>query len=357
MIAYSKINIREDRIVTMKDDRVFLKKKKIIPVVAIMLLLVIVIVVNKLNQGESTHYSIQNSTQVTRSVGQYEEKISIAVQQIMIGTKCNNYETALETLKEIKDAGYDAIEINDFMIHKAGLTVKLMTKFGGMPVGNGGKLDWPSLIEESGLAVISLHSYLNSIEDNPEEVANEAKCFGTDMVVITGMYNFDYSDETQIRELANRLNVAGEELSKYGVKLLYHNHNVEMQKVNEKQTAYEIIVEETDPAYVNFEFDSYWMTDAGVNVPELMEKMGNRIKLWHINDRGCKKTGPYYTPILKEDATELGYGNMDLETLTEIAIENGVEGVILETHQNWINDDPIESIKVSSEFMRKHFRQ
>ena len=48
---------------------------------------------------------------------------------------------------------------------------------------------------------------------------------------------------------------------------------------------------------------------------------------------------------------------MDLETLTEIAIENGVEGVILETHQNWINDDPIESIKVSSEFMRKHFRQ
>lgn len=36
------------------------------------------------------------------------------------------------------------------------------------------------------------------------------------MVVITGMYNFDYSDETQVRELAKRLNVAGEELSKYG---------------------------------------------------------------------------------------------------------------------------------------------
>ena len=135
------------------------------------------------------------------------------------------------------------------------------------------------------------------------------------------------------------------------------NENQEIEESIETSRAEEIIVEETDPAYVNFEFDSYWMTDAGVNVPELMEKMGNRIKLWHINDRGCKKTGPYYTPILKEDATELGYGNMDLETLMEIAIENGVEGVILETHQNWINDDPIESIKVSSEFMKKHFRQ
>ncbi len=55
----------------------------------------------------------------------------------MIGTKCNSYKSALETLKKIREDGYDAIEINDFMIHRAGLTVKLMTKFGGMPIGNG----------------------------------------------------------------------------------------------------------------------------------------------------------------------------------------------------------------------------
>ena len=30
-----------------------------------------------------------------------------------------------------------------------------------------GKLDWKKLISESGLKVISLHSYLNSIEENP----------------------------------------------------------------------------------------------------------------------------------------------------------------------------------------------
>ena len=40
----------------------------------------------------------------------------IAVQQIMIGTLCNNYDNALGTLQAIKQAGYDAIELNDFMI-------------------------------------------------------------------------------------------------------------------------------------------------------------------------------------------------------------------------------------------------
>ena len=125
---------------------------------------------------------------------------------------------------------------------------------------------------------------------------------------------------------------------------MYHNHNCELQKVTTEKTAYDIIIEETDHAYVNFQFDSYWMADGGANVPALMEKLGSRMKLWHINDCGCTKSGPYMTPILKENATELGYGNMDLDTLSAIAIKNGVEGVILETHKNWVDKDPIKSI-------------
>lgn len=108
-------------------------------------------------------------------------------------------------------------------------------------------------------------------------------------------------------------------------------------------------------AYVNFEFDSYWMADGGANIPALMEKLGSRMKLWHINDRGYPKSGPYMTPILKENATELGYGNMDLDTLSAIAIKNGVEGVILETHKNWIDHDPIKSLQVSAEYMLEKF--
>lgn len=171
------------------------------------------------------------------------------------------------------------------------------------------------------------------------------------------MYQFDYSSLEEVENLAKRLNVAGEILLNEGISLLYHNHNCELQKVTSENTAFDILIDETDPAYVNFEFDSYWMADGGANVEEIMIKLGSRMKLWHINDRGCRTSGPYMTPILKQNAMELGYGNMDLDRLTEIAIANGVDGVILETHKNWVDNDPIESIQISAEFMNQNLRQ
>ncbi len=278
------------------------------------------------------------------------------VQQIMIGSRCSSEEKAKATLAAIRGAGYDGIELNSFMIHKTGFLVKAMTRAAGMPVGNGGSLDWPKLIRESGLKVLSLHTDLGSLERDAAAVAQEAKGFGTDFAVITGMYRFDYGDRTKVSELAARLNRVGEALKREGVRLLYHNHNVELQQIEPGKTAYDLLIEETDPAFVNFEFDSYWMTDGGANVPKLMEGLGARLKLWHINDRGSAQKGPFMTPILKQDSRELGYGNMDLDTLSEIAERNGVEGVILESHRNWVDGDPIKSLQISAEYMKRFHR-
>ena len=283
------------------------------------------------------------------------DKVLTGVQQIMIGSRCNSYESALSTLESIKSAGYDGIELNEFMIKPTPLIVRLLTKFAGMPTGNGGKLNWKKLILESGLKVISLHSYLNSIEENPEAVANEALNFGTDTVVITGMYRFDYGNAEEVKELSDRLNKAGKALLPHGVHLLYHNHNVELQKTSEGKSAYDLILENTDPQYVNFELDTYWIADGGGDITSLVNKLSDRMVMWHINDRGCRKQGPYITPILKEDAAELGTGNMALGSILETVKTNTkVKAIVLETHKNWIDNDPVKSLTVSAEWFRKH---
>jgi sugar phosphate isomerase/epimerase len=337
------------------------KMKKIIACIMVMTVLITgcgskeSVRYNSISESDATEQTAKQNDVVMHNDKDDSKHITTAVQQIMIGTKCNNYDDALQTLNDIKNAGYEAIELNDFMIHKSSILVKLMTKFSGMSIGNGGKLDWPKLVKESGLKVVSLHSDLASIEKDAKAIADGAKSFGTDTVVITGMYKFDYSSLEEVEKLAERLNQAGKALSEEGIRLLYHNHNCELQKVANGKTAYDVIVKETDPKYVNFEFDSYWMADGGANVTALMEQLGSRIKLWHINDRGCTKSGPYMTPILKENATELGYGNMDLDTLSAIAIKNGVEGVVLETHKNWVDKNPVKSLQVSAEYMKKKF--
>ena len=278
-----------------------------------------------------------------------------AVQQFMLGTVMNNEAQARDTMQKMKAAGYDGIELGGFMIHPAGLMVRLMTKAAGMPVGKGGKLDWKGLVKDSGLQVVSLHTDLGSVERDPAAVAAEAKDFGTKYAVITGMYRFAYGEEKTVRDLAERLNKAGEAVRKEGVSLLYHNHNCELQRVSSTRRGYDILLEETDPAAVNFEFDSYWFAEGGADPLEWMERLGSRMKLWHINDRGARLAGPTMTPILKTDSAELGTGNMPLEALAEQAKRANVEAVVLESHRNWVEKSPVKSFQVSAEFLNGHF--
>lgn len=279
-----------------------------------------------------------------------------AVQQIMLGTVTGNEEKARETLRAVKTAGYDGIELNSFMVNPTPFMVRMLTKAAGMPTGKGGNLDWTRLTKEAGLTVVSLHKDLGSIQREVKTTVEEAHRFGTSNVVITGMYRFDYRDKTLVDDLCKQLNEAGKSLKEEGIQLLYHNHNYEFQKVQGKQTAYEYLIANTDPEYVGFEFDSYWPTEAGVCALDVMKSLGQRMKLYHINDRGTKLEKPVMTPILKSDSCELGYGNMNLEALCKQALSVGVEAVVLESHKNWVDNSPVKSLQVSADFMNEQVK-
>lgn len=277
-----------------------------------------------------------------------------AVQQFMLGTVLGSEKQALKTLALMKEAGYEGIELNGFMIRKIPPVVKLLTRMAGMPVGKGGKLDWPALVKAAGLAVVSIHEDLGGITRDPDAVIRSAEGFGTKNVVITGMYRFDYADRTAVSGLAKQLNEAGSRLKDGGISLLYHNHNCELRRVAPEMTAYQLIMAETDPELVGFEFDSYWPTEAGADALAMMRALGPRLRLYHINDRGTRITGPAMTPILKSDSMELGDGNMPLVALLDQARAAGVEAVILESHRNWVDKSPVKSFQRSAAFLRAH---
>lgn len=276
-----------------------------------------------------------------------------AVQQIMLGSITKNEKETIKTLNAIKDAGYDGIELNGFMIRPTSFMVRMMTKMAGMPVGKGGIYDWNSLVKQAGLTVVSVHEDLGTIQREPENVIAEAQKFGTDKIVITGMYRFDYSDVKMVSKLAKDLNKAGKTLKESGIQLLYHNHNCEFRKVEQDKTAFDLLIEETDPEVLGFEFDSYWATEAGVSAIALMKQLGNRLRLYHINDRGTRVKGPSMTPILKSDSMELGYGNMNLKELVAQALSVDVNAIILESHKNWVEKSPLKSLQLSAKFMNR----
>jgi sugar phosphate isomerase/epimerase len=276
-----------------------------------------------------------------------------AIQQFQLRTVIGTEKKARETLKAVKAAGYEGIELCGFMIKKMPIIVRVLTRLAGMPIGRSGNLDWKNLIAESGLKVVGIHEDLGSILKNSEDIIAEANDYGTDYVVVTGMHRFDYSNKQAVLELAKNLNQAGKLLEEGGIHFLYHNHNCEFRKVEPEKNAFQLLVEKTDPQYVNFEFDSYWAAEAGCDTLELMNFLGSRMKLYHINDRGTRVTGAKGS-ILKSDSMELGYGNMNLKEHINMAKKNEVEAVILESHKNWVEKSPVKSFQLSAEFMNTY---
>ena len=274
----------------------------------------------------------------------------------MLGKCITSEAQAARILEEIAFAGYDSIELNSYMTEKTPLFVRLLTSAAGMPAGRGGSYDWPSLVRNANLNVIALHTDLGTLSKAPDSVIEKAKSLTTAHIVITGLYRFDFGSERDVTELCKSMNRLGELLQKEDLTLLYHNHNAELTRLNGSgERAYSCMIKNTDPAFVGFEFDSYWFADGGADPCEWMGLLGRRMRLWHINDRGTRLRSVPFTPILKSDSMELGYGNMPLDRLSAIAKASGAEAVVLESHRNHINNDPMQSIRRSAAYLNSNF--
>lgn len=279
-------------------------------------------------------------------------KTSIGIQQLQLGKICRSERSVQRSLVSLRQAGFETMELNGFMIRKTPLIARLLLSLSGMGIKRSQKLHWAALLREVKMSVISVHEDLQTLEEHMDLVEEEIELFQPKYIVVTGMYRFRYDSEEELGKLIVRLNRVGRRLSGLGVSLLYHNHSAEFQRIEGAGHAMDILLAGLNPLWVNFEFDSYWAIDAGADPLSWMDKMGKRIKLYHACDRGCRKEGPYLTPIVKTDAIELGFGSVHLDALIEKAKSLEVDAIILEQHRNYFADDPIASATISANYLK-----
>jgi len=79
------------------------------------------------------------------------------------------------------------------------------------------------------------------------------------------------------------LNAIGKKCADAGITFCYHNHAFEFDKVEDK-VMYDYMLAHTDPKYVSFEMDVYWVVRGQQSPVEYFEKNPGRFKLLHIKD-------------------------------------------------------------------------
>jgi sugar phosphate isomerase/epimerase len=102
----------------------------------------------------------------------------------------------------------------------------------------------------------------------------------------------NYTTEAEWIAYAQYLNELGARARQAGQTLMVHNHNWEFQRVFGDRTAFDILMEHTDPRNVVFQLDLYWATNGGGigNPVAVLDRYGNRIQLFHVKDMAA---GPF----------------------------------------------------------------
>jgi sugar phosphate isomerase/epimerase len=150
--------------------------------------------------------------------------------------------------------------------------------------------EYRALLDKYGLKASARHVNVGTPE-NPvdfQQILDENRTLGIKYFGSGGTPN--YATEAEWIAYAEYLNELGEQARKQGQTLMVHNHNWEFQRVFGDRTAFDILMEYTDPRNVVFQLDLYWATNGGADPVELLERYGNRIQLFHVKDMAA---GPF----------------------------------------------------------------
>ncbi len=125
---------------------------------------------------------------------------------------------------------------------------------------------------------------------------------------------------TQLKEIADQLNVAGEQCKAAGLKLAVHNHYREFQDLDGKPI-FDRLLELTDPELVTVEMDLCWAVKGGADPVDYFRRYPKRIQMLHVKDLG---PAPDYAMV------PVGGGTIDFARIFAAAEADGVKYYIVE---------------------------
>lgn len=217
----------------------------------------------------------------------------------------------------IKDAGYAGIEFDAGMLTRAK------------------PYQLKQWMDNANLSVIGLTILLPELSDLLDPMIDYAHITGADWLVMPWIDQKFRKSIGDYENIARKLNTAGRQAAARGLRFAYHIHGYEFSTLGDKR-GFDVLIDQLDPAYVELQVDTFWVTSGGVDCVNFTKRYIDRIGSFHLKDAAS------LDPLTD---IEVGEGILNIQDIVQLGIEHHIEWFIVE--QERTTRTIFDSIKTS----------
>jgi len=236
-----------------------------------------------------------------------------------------------ETLKAIRDIGYQEVEAT-----YAGLDAL-----------------WP-VLQASGLKPVSIHLDSKLVTqgniDDLSPIFDKLKQRGFQYAVFPYLPEPERGGIDVIKGISQKFNRAGEKCRAAGMSFCYHNHAFEFA-TEKGATLFQVMLDNTDKKLVAYEVDVFWVSVAGLDPVEMIQKLSDRVLLLHLKDKAEGTPVMYKESVPRTAFKEVGNGVVDWPKVLRAAAAAKVAHYFVEQDQT--PGDPVDSLRQSFGYLSK----
>lgn len=224
------------------------------------------------------------------------------------------------TIRRVGALGYDGVEFAGY--------------FGAAAT------DLKQVLDESKLRAAGTHLNVNILRNELDVNIDYCKIIECPTILCPS-FKVEERSASFFEQMADFFNEVAQKCKSSGLDFAYHIHGHEFVDFGDK-TGMDILFENTDPALVNYELDTYWVERAGVDALAFFKQHGARCTFIHFKD--MKDRNDWHD-------TEIGNGLIDTQGIIDASKAFDVKWFVVE--QEAFDMPPMESIAVSLENLRR----
>ncbi len=252
-----------------------------------------------------------------------EKNLQIGAQLYTVRAYCQNERDLSRTLQRISAIGYRFVQLS---------------ALGPIPPAR-----VKALCDDNGLRIVLTHNPEADFLDRTEELIERHLLYGC-LCAGLGYLPDRYHQPDWLPCFAQDFGPAAEELRAAGIRMMYHNHAFEFERMPDGRTMMDHLLEDMPQDLMGVTADTYWLQFAGVDVRAWLRAHAGRLQCVHLKDYAVRGFEPRMAAV--------GGGNMDFGEILRELRGNGVTEFALVEQDDCGGESPFACLERSLAFLK-----